>query len=104
MRSLGEEMAEDDALEMSSQMQWLVHQTWRSHTRHQLSLTPLHLTPEEVKPFRRLAQAHWSPQARARRAQIVLTAHAHPTWSSQQIAKWCEQVAAESCACAHWKG
>lgn len=58
--------------------------------RHQPPLSPLQLTPDEIKQFLRLAQAHRSPQALARRAQIVLTAHAHPTWSSQQIAQFLE--------------
>src|SRR5713226_7512134 len=58
--------------------------------RHQLSLSPLHLTPDEIKQFLRLAQAHRSPQAVARRARIVLAAHAHPTWSSKQLAQFLE--------------
>jgi len=55
--------------------------------RHHSLLSPFQLTPYEVKHFLQLAQAHRSPQAVARRARIVLTAHAHPTWSSKQIAK-----------------
>jgi transposase len=55
--------------------------------RHQPLLSPLHLTPDEIQQFLRLAQAHRTPQAVARRAQIVLTAHAHPTWRSKQIAQ-----------------
>ena len=55
--------------------------------RHHSPLSPFHLTPYEVKQFLQLAQAHRSPQAIARRARIVLTAHAHPTWNSKQIAK-----------------
>jgi transposase-like protein len=55
--------------------------------RHHSPLSPFHLTPQEVKPFLQLAQAHRSPQAVARRARMVLTAHAHPTGSSKQIAK-----------------
>ena len=55
--------------------------------RHQLALSPLQLTPDEIKQFHRLAQAHRSPQALARRAQVVLTAHSHPDWSSKQIAQ-----------------
>ncbi len=41
--------------------------------RHQLPLSPLQLTPDEIKQFHRLAQAHRSPQAMARRTRIVLT-------------------------------
>src|SRR5436309_3721718 len=55
--------------------------------RHYSPLSPFHLTPQEVKQFLQLAQAHRSPQAIARRARIILTAHSHPTWSSKQIAK-----------------
>ncbi len=55
--------------------------------RHQLPLSPLQLTPDEIKQFHRLAQAHRSPQALARRTRIVLTAHSYPDWSSKQIAQ-----------------
>jgi hypothetical protein len=55
--------------------------------RHHCPLSPYHLTPDEVNQFLQLAQAHRSPQALARRARIVLSVHAHPTWSSKQIAK-----------------
>jgi transposase len=34
-----------------------------------------------------LVQAHQTPQAMAKRAQIVVTAHAHPDWSSQRLAQ-----------------
>ncbi len=50
-------------------------------------MSPVHLTAHEVKHFFQLAQAHRSPQAQAQRARIVLAAHAHPTWSSKQIAR-----------------
>jgi transposase len=55
--------------------------------RHHSLLSPVHLTAHEVKHFFQLAQAHRSPQALVRRARIVLCVHAHPTWSSKQIAK-----------------
>ena len=55
--------------------------------RYQPLLPPFPLTPREAKQFLQLAQAHRSPQAIARRARIILTAHSHPTWSSKQIAK-----------------
>ncbi len=55
--------------------------------RHHSLLSPVHLTAHEVKHFFQLAQAHRSPQALAQRARIVLAAHAHPTWSSKQIAQ-----------------
>jgi transposase len=54
---------------------------------HHSLLSPVHLTAHEVKHFFQLAQAHRSPQALAQRARIVLAAHAHPTWSSKQIAQ-----------------
>jgi len=54
---------------------------------HRCSLSPLDLTPQEVKQFLQLTQAHRSPQAVVRRARIVLSVNAHPTWSSTQIAK-----------------
>ena len=54
---------------------------------HHSLLSPVHLTAHEVKHFFQLAQAHRSPQALAQRARIVLAAHAHPTWSSKQIAR-----------------
>src|SRR5260370_32508104 len=53
--------------------------------RHQLPLSPLQLTPDEIKQFHSLAKAHRSPRALARRARIVLTAHSYPDWSSKQI-------------------
>ena len=56
--------------------------------QHQSLLSPLRLTAEEIKQFLQLAQAHRSPQPLARRAQIVLAAHDHPTWSSQHIAQY----------------
>ena len=55
--------------------------------RHHSLLSAVHLTAHEVKHFFQLAQAHRSPQALAQRARIVLAAHAHPTWSSKQIAR-----------------
>ncbi len=54
---------------------------------HQSRSSPFHLTPQEVKKFLQLVQAHRSPQAIARRARIVLAVHAHSTWSSKQIAR-----------------
>jgi transposase len=54
---------------------------------HHSLLSPFQLTPYEVTHFLQLTQAHRSPQAVARRARILLSAHTHPTWSSKQIAK-----------------
>ena|SRR6266487_387761 len=58
--------------------------------RHQLPLSSLQLPPTEVKPLLQLIQAHRTPQAMVRRARIVLAAHAHPDWSSQQLAQLLE--------------
>ena len=58
--------------------------------RHQLPLSSLQLPPTEVKPLLQLIQAHRTPQAMVRRARMVLAAHAHPDWSSQQLAQLLE--------------
>src|SRR6266567_3683022 len=63
------------------------HQTWRCSMRSHFSLSPLHLTADEIKQFHHLVQAHRTSQALTRRARIVLFAHAHPTWSSKHIAQ-----------------
>ncbi len=63
------------------------HQTWRCSLRSHFSLSPLHLTADEIKQFHHLVQAHRTSQALTRRARIVLFAHAHPTWSSKHIAQ-----------------
>lgn len=51
--------------------------------RHQPSLQ---LTPTDVIDFQRLLRAHTTPQAKSIRVQILLSAHAHPEWSTQAIA------------------
>lgn len=48
---------------------------------------PIRLTAEEVERLQRLIRAHTSSQAVVLRAQIVVTAHEHPEWSNQQIAR-----------------
>ncbi len=82
-------MVEDNALyrEMSWKIAWFANQTWRCSIRYQPLFSPFPLTPREAKQVLQLAQAHRSPQAIARRARIILTAHCHSTWSSKQIAK-----------------
>ncbi len=60
---------------------------WRCFLSSQASLSPLSLTAEQIKQCLQLTQAHRTPQALARRAQIVLTVHDHPDWSSQRIAE-----------------
>jgi transposase len=58
--------------------------------RHQLPLSSFQLSPTDVKPLLQLIQAHRTPQAVVRRARIVLAVHAHPDWSSQQLAQLLE--------------
>ena len=48
---------------------------------------PIHLTAEEAERLGRLIRAHISAQVLVLRAQIVLTAHEHPEWSNQEIAR-----------------
>lgn len=48
---------------------------------------PITLGETEVKRLQHLAQAHTTGQSLAVRAKIVLSAHTHPEWSNQQIAK-----------------
>jgi hypothetical protein len=47
---------------------------------------PITLTAEEVKTLQQLIRAHSTPQTKALRARIILTAHTHPEQSNQQIA------------------
>jgi len=47
---------------------------------------PIALTAEEAKHLQQLIRAHTTPQTLAVRARIILTAHAHPEQSNQQIA------------------
>src|SRR6266567_1717522 len=63
------------------------HQTRRCHISHQFAFQPVQLTPTEGTSLLQLVQARRTPQAMAKRAQIVITAHAHPDWSSQQLAQ-----------------
>lgn len=48
---------------------------------------PIQLTDAEQKHLEQLVRAHKSGRTQVMRAQILLTAHAHPEWSNQQIAK-----------------
>lgn len=50
-------------------------------------MEPIQLTSTETKSLLQLVQAHRTSQALARRAQIILAAHAHPDWSSGQLAQ-----------------
>ena len=57
---------------------------------------PIELTNSEAEDLRRLGRAHTTGQALAVRAQIVLTANAHPDWitnalptPSGPVIAWC---------------
>ncbi len=47
----------------------------------------LQLAPHELGPLQRLVQAHRTPQAVARRAQLIEASHTHPDWSTKQMAR-----------------
>ena len=47
----------------------------------------IQLSQEEAKHLRELVRAHKTPQALVVRANIVLTANAHPDWSAPQLAR-----------------
>jgi FixJ family two-component response regulator len=47
---------------------------------------PIALTAEDAQHLQQLIRAHTTPQTLAMRARIILTAHAHPEQSNQQIA------------------
>lgn len=48
---------------------------------------PLQLTPNAQHLVKHLVQAHRTPQAVARRAQLIETWHGHPDWSTKQFAR-----------------
>ena len=54
---------------------------------HQPSPPAIRLTSTETTSLLRLKNAHRTSQAVAKRAQIVLSAHTHPNWSSKQLAQ-----------------
>jgi Homeodomain-like domain len=47
----------------------------------------IQLTAEAAERLRRLIRAHSTAQMLVVRAQIVVTAHDHPDWNNQQIAR-----------------
>lgn len=49
--------------------------------------TPIELTKEEAAHLRRLIRAHTTGQGLVVRAHIVVLAHAHPDWSTQDLAQ-----------------
>ena len=54
---------------------------------HQRSQQALDLASHKLDHLKRLVQAHRTPQAVARRAQLILAAHTHPDWSTKQMAR-----------------
>src|SRR5260370_15111310 len=48
---------------------------------------PLHQAPPDMMQLQRWMNAHTTSQALAMRARIVVTAHAHPTWTSRTLAQ-----------------
>jgi hypothetical protein len=63
------------------------YQAWRCHISHQFTPSSFQLTATEVKSLLQLKEARRTPQGVAKRAQIVLSVHAHPDWSSNQLAQ-----------------
>ncbi len=53
----------------------------------QLQKRSRHLSPDEISRLKLLVQAHRTPQALARRAHMLLLAHAHPDWHTKQLAE-----------------
>ena len=47
----------------------------------------LELEPGALNQLKLLIQAHRTPQAIARRAQLIEMAHTHPDWSTKRIAR-----------------
>jgi len=60
---------------------------WRCHISYQLPLPSFQLTATEVTSLLQLIQARRTPQGLVKRAQIVLSVHEHPDWSSKQLAQ-----------------
>jgi hypothetical protein len=46
----------------------------------------LQLVPHELTQMKLLVQAHRTPQAIARRAQLIETSHTHPDWGTKRLA------------------
>ncbi|HEU5227275.1 MAG TPA: helix-turn-helix domain-containing protein [Ktedonobacteraceae bacterium] len=55
------------------------------HSHH--SPRSLQLTPNTLNQLQKLVQAHRTPQAIARRAQLIEISHTHPDWSTKQMAR-----------------
>jgi hypothetical protein len=78
-----EVLSERDPRTLSS----IPRHVWRCGISHQLTSRPFQLTPQELRRLLQLIQARRTPQAIVKRAQIVVSASAHPDWSSQRLAQ-----------------
>ena|SRR5436853_2859267 len=47
----------------------------------------LQLTPNVLNQLQKLVQAHRTPQAIARRAQLIELSHTHPDWGTKRLAR-----------------
>jgi hypothetical protein len=54
---------------------------------HQCSQRSLLLALHELSQLKLLVQAHRTPQAVARRAQLIEASHTHPDWGTKQMAR-----------------
>ncbi len=54
---------------------------------HQHSQCSFFLAPSELSHLKLLVQAHRTPQAVARRAQLIEASHRHPDWGTKQMAR-----------------
>jgi len=65
----------------------VVSLTRRCCLSHQRSQRSLLLAPHELGQLKLLVQAHRTPQAVARRAQLIEASHTHPDWGTKQMAR-----------------
>jgi hypothetical protein len=64
----------------------MISLTRRCCISHQRSQHSLLLAPRELDQLKLLIQAHRTPQAVARRAQLIEASHTHPDWGTKQMA------------------
>ena len=48
---------------------------------------PIQLVDKEIAQLEKLISAHKTPQAKVRRATVILLAHQHPEWSNQELGR-----------------
>ncbi len=53
----------------------------------QRSQRSLLVAPHDLDQLKGLVQAHRTPQAVARRAQLIQVSHTHPDWGTKQMAR-----------------